>query len=153
MDGGGDKKKVSLRDGLESTLRILQHKLKSKGISVQLNLPPELPELCVRPGELNQVWTNLIDNAIDASPEGGQISVDAVQDREFVTVHVIDQGSGIPEDITHMIFDPFFTTKEIGKGSGLGLEIVQTIVQQHKGQVKVQSQPGRTEFSVCLPIE
>ncbi|WP_247232563.1 ATP-binding protein [Telluribacter sp. SYSU D00476] len=153
MDGGGDKKKVSLRDGLESTLRILRHKLKSKNISVQLDLPPELPELCVRPGELNQVWTNLIDNAIDALPEGGKINVEAVQDREFVTVHVIDNGSGIPEDITSMIFDPFFTTKEIGKGSGLGLEIVQTIVQQHKGQVKVHSQPGRTEFSVCLPIE
>ncbi|WP_207504154.1 ATP-binding protein [Telluribacter humicola] len=153
MDGGADKKRVSLKDGLNSTLRILQHKLKSKKLNVQLNLPDDLPEICVYPGELNQVWTNLIDNAIDASPEGGQIHVEAVPDRQYITINIIDNGSGIPEEMTGRIFDPFFTTKDIGKGTGLGLEIVQSIVQQHKGQVKVHSEPGRTEFSVCLPIE
>ncbi|HEV7351054.1 ATP-binding protein [Telluribacter sp.] len=154
MDGGADKKKISLREGLQSTLRILQHKLKSKNISVQLNLPDHLPDICVRPGDMNQVWTNLIDNAIDASPDGGEITIEAVHDREFVITKIIDRGSGIPDDIKGQVFDPFFTTKDIGKGTGLGLEIVQNIVElQHKGQVKVQSEPGLTEFSVCLPIE
>lgn len=153
MDGGADKKMVVLRDGVESTLRILQHKLKTKHIKVTLEMPDSLPRVCVSPGEMNQVWTNLIDNAIDALPEAGEIRIEAVQDREFVITKVIDNGSGIPEDVVGQIFDPFFTTKEIGKGSGLGLEIAQNIIKRHQGQIKVSSQPGHTEFNVCLPIE
>ena len=153
MDGGADKKMVVLREGVESTLRILQHKLKTKHIKVQLEMPDSLPRVCVSPGEMNQVWTNLIDNAIDALPEAGEIRIEAAQDREFVITKVIDNGSGIPEDVVGQIFDPFFTTKEIGKGSGLGLEIAQNIIKRHRGQIKVSSQPGRTEFNVCLPIE
>ena len=153
MDGGADKKMVVLRDGVESTLRILQHKLKTKHIKVTLEMPDDLPKVCVSPGEMNQVWTNLIDNAIDALPEAGEIRIEAVQDREFVITKVIDNGSGIPEDVVGQIFDPFFTTKEIGKGSGLGLEIAQNIIKRHRGQITVSSQPGHTEFSVCLPIE
>lgn len=153
MDGGSDKKLVVLRDGVESTLRILQHKIKTKNIKVRVEMPDDLPKVCVSPGEMNQVWTNLIDNAIDALPEAGEIRIESVQDREFVLTKVIDNGSGIPEDVVGQIFDPFFTTKEIGKGSGLGLEIAQNIIKRHRGQINVSSQPGHTEFSVCLPIE
>ncbi len=99
------------------------------------------------------MWTNLIDNAIDALPEAGEIRIESVQDREFVITKVIDNGSGIPKEVVGQIFDPFFTTKEIGKGSGLGLEIAQNIIKRHRGQIKVSSEPGHTEFNVCLPIE
>lgn len=153
MDGGSDKKLVVLRDGVESTLRILQHKIKAKHIKVQIDMPDDLPKVCVSPGEMNQVWTNLIDNAIDALPEAGEIRIESVQDREFIITKVIDNGSGIPEDVVGQIFDPFFTTKEIGEGSGLGLEIAQNIIKRHRGQISVSSQPGHTEFRVCLPIE
>ena len=153
MDGGADKKMVALRDGVDSTLRILQHKLKTNHAKVEVDMPDNLPKVCVSPGEMNQVWTNLIDNAIDALPEAGEIRIEARQDREFVNTKVIDNGSGIPADVLEHIFDPFFTTKEIGKGSGLGLEIAQNIVKRHNGQIKVISRPGHTEFSVCLPIE
>ncbi len=153
MDGGTDRKKVDLRDGMESTLRILQHKLKTKNIKVNLDMPVDLPPMLVSPGEMNQVWTNLIDNAIDALPENGEIRIESQHDREFVITKVIDNGTGIPADVIEHIFDPFFTTKEIGKGSGLGLEIAQNIVRRHRGQIKVSSKPGHTEFNVCLPIE
>lgn len=153
MDGGSDKKKVVLRDGLESTLRILQHKLKTKNIQVKVDMPDDLPQMLVSPGEMNQVWTNLIDNAIDALPEEGEIRIESKRDQEFVITKVIDNGSGIPADVLGQIFDPFFTTKEIGKGSGLGLEIAQNIIKRHRGQIKVTSKPGHTEFNVCLPIE
>ncbi len=153
MDGGTDKKMVVLRDGVESTLRILQHKIKTKKIKVKLDFPDALPQVRVSPGEMNQVWTNLIDNAIDALPEAGEIRIEAKQDREFILTSVIDNGTGISEEVLAQIFDPFFTTKEIGKGSGLGLEIAQNIVKRHHGQITVESQPGHTEFSVCIPIQ
>ncbi|GAB2765471.1 ATP-binding protein [Rhabdobacter roseus] len=153
MDGGGDKKKIVLRDGVESTLRILQHKTKSKHIEVAVEMPDHLPLISVSPGEINQVWTNLIDNALDALPEGGKIRIEAEQDRNFIVTRIIDDGAGIPENVINRIFDPFFTTKEVGKGTGLGLEIAQNIVKRHRGQISVKSQPGRTEFSVCLPLD
>jgi signal transduction histidine kinase len=101
---------------------------------------------------MNQVWTNLIDNAIDAMDNGGTLDLNSQKDREFVVVEIVDSGSGIPEDILDSIFDPFFTTKPIGQGTGLGLDVVKKIVDQHNGQIKVSSKPGRTEVSVCLPI-
>ncbi len=153
MDGGADKKKVALREGIQSTLTILQHKLKAKHIAVQLDIPDELPQVNVNPGEINQVWTNLIDNAIDALNDGGTLAVELIHKDSFVYTNIIDTGSGIPPEIINQIFDPFFTTKEVGKGTGLGLEIANSIVKQHNGKIKVTSQPGRTEFSVCLPIE
>jgi signal transduction histidine kinase len=116
-------------------------------------MPDSLPLVNISPGEMNQVWTNLIDNAIDALPEHGNIQIESERDREFVITRVIDNGSGIPKDVLDQIFDPFFTTKEIGKGTGLGLEIAHNIVKRHRGQIKVTSEPGRTEFNVCLPIE
>ena len=86
-------------------------------------------------------------------PKPEKIRIESEQDREFVITKVIDNGSGIPQDVIDQIFDPFFTTKEIGKGSGLGLEIAQNIIKRHRGQIKVSSKPGHTEFNVCLPIE
>lgn len=157
MDRGGGKELVKLADGIQNTLTLLDHKLKSKHIGVDLDLSGQLT-ICGWPGELNQVWTNLIDNAIDALPDGGQLTISSQPDRrsdgmEFVLTKIIDNGSGIPDDIRDKIFEPFFTTKEIGKGTGLGLDIVQGIIRHHNGSVKVDSKPGHTEFSICLPVQ
>jgi signal transduction histidine kinase len=105
-------------------------------------------------GELNQVWTNLIDNALDAmEPSGkGVLEIKTLQDKDFVEVTITDNGPGIPDEIRSRIFDPFFTTKEVGKGTGLGLDVVSRIVKQHHGSIKVKSVPGRTQFIVCFPI-
>ena len=153
MDRGTGKEQVPVADGIRSTLTLLNHKIKSKHIAVTLTLPDDLPMVCGWPGELNQVWTNLIDNAIDALPDGGKLDISSQPDRDFVLTKVIDNGSGIPADIRDKIFEPFFTTKEIGKGTGLGLDIVQGIVKHHNGSIKLKSEPGHTEFSVCLPTE
>jgi signal transduction histidine kinase len=103
---------------------------------------------------MNQVWTNLIDNALDAL-EGRSdcvLEIKTQRDREFINIFIIDNGPGIPKEIVEKIFDPFFTTKPVGKGTGLGLEVVKQIVNQHNGKVEVRSEPGKTEFKVCLPI-
>jgi signal transduction histidine kinase len=101
---------------------------------------------------LSQVWTNLLDNAIDASPEGGTIEVRTWSESGQLAVSITDHGAGIPEDVQARIFDPFFTTKPVGKGTGLGLEIVHRIVTQNfSGSIEVESKPGRTCFTVRLP--
>ena len=153
MDRGTGKEHVLLGDGIRNTLTLLDHKLRSKHIAVTLNLALDLPPVSGWPGELNQVWTNLIDNAIDALPDGGQLTISSEPDRQFVLTKVIDNGPGIDADIQDKIFEPFFTTKEIGKGTGLGLDIVQGIVKHHNGAISVSSKPGETVFSVCLPVE
>ncbi len=153
MDRGAGKEHVLLAEGIRNTLNLLGHKLRSKHIAVTLNLPDDLPPVCGWPGELNQVWTNLIDNAIDALPDGGELTISSEPDREFVLTKVIDNGPGIPEDIRDKIFEPFFTTKAIGKGTGLGLDIVQGVVKHHNGSINVKSKPGETIFSVCLPTQ
>jgi signal transduction histidine kinase len=99
------------------------------------------------------VWTNLLDNAIDATPEGGRIRIEAEKDDGAVSVRIIDNGGGIPEEIRDRIFEPFYTTKPVGEGTGLGLDIVQRIVtQQHAGSISVDSKPGETTFTVILPV-
>lgn len=153
MDRGAGRERLQLADGIRNTLTLLDHKLRGKHIAVDVDLPDTLPQICGWPGELNQVWTNLIDNAVDALPDGGTLNISSRPDREFVLTTITDNGPGIPDDIRDKIFEPFFTTKEIGKGTGLGLDIVQGIVKHHNGQIKVESEPGRTQFSVCLPIE
>jgi signal transduction histidine kinase len=105
---------------------------------------------------MNQVWTNLIDNALDAMEgvENPTLTIKTERDREFVQVSIIDNGPGIPDDVRSHIFEPFFTTKEMGKGTGMGLEMVHRIVvDQHNGSIKVTSEPGRTAFVVCFPID
>jgi signal transduction histidine kinase len=96
---------------------------------------------------------NLIDNALDAVPEGGHVSVSVVRELDRLVVRVVDDGPGIPPEIQGKIFDPFFTTKGVGKGTGLGLDIVRRLLQQHEGDIALESVPGRTEFQVRLPIE
>jgi signal transduction histidine kinase len=112
---------------------------------------PDLPRVRGFVGELNQIWSNLIDNALDAIPESGRVEVRANRERQDVVVRIIDNGSGIPEKNRDRIFDPFFTTKPQGHGTGLGLDVVRRLVRQNDGNISVESQPGRTEFRVALP--
>jgi signal transduction histidine kinase len=154
MDRGSGKETVYLTDGIRTTLTLLNHKLRTKKIAVTVEIPDDLPTIQGWPGELNQVWTNLIDNAIDALPDtGGTLTIRAEPDRgQFVLTRIIDNGEGIPPDAQAKIFEPFFTTKPVGKGTGLGLDIVKGVVRHHNGSINVQSEPGRTEFRVCLPV-
>jgi signal transduction histidine kinase len=152
MDQAQDKQPTDLRPGLDSTLIMLGHELKAKHIRVVRADPPEgLPTVPAYPGELNQVWTNLFDNAIDALAEGGELRVETAREGDYVLVRVIDDGKGIPPDVQSRIFEPFFTTKGVGEGTGLGLEIAERIVRRHSGQIGVESRPGRTVFTVRLP--
>lgn len=124
-----------------------------KNIQPRLDIPDSLPPIPIFPGEINQVWTNLIDNAIDAMDTGGSLEIVCATNGKWLKTSIIDNGPGIPADILDNIFDPFFTTKEVGKGTGLGLDIVRKIVNAHKGEIKVESRPGRTEFIICLPLQ
>lgn len=156
MDQAVEKAEVDLHAGLDNTLLILKHKLKTKNIQVDKAYSDQIGTICAYGSELNQVWTNLIDNAIDALPEGGVITIKTYLDEDdpnTVWLEISDNGPGIPEDIQNKIFDPFFTTKEVGQGAGLGLEISQRIiVNQHKGTINLESEPGETTFTVCLPL-
>ncbi len=155
MDRGGGKEPVNLAEGIRSTLTLLGHKVRARNVAVTVDIPDALPTLCGWPGELNQVWTNLIDNALDALPEkGGTLTIRSyLENEKFLYTTFTDNGSGIPDDIQKKIFEPFFTTKGVGKGSGLGLDIVQGVVSHHNGSLKVDSKPGETTFTVCLPID
>ncbi|NJO52039.1 MAG: histidine kinase, partial [Leptolyngbyaceae cyanobacterium RM2_2_4] len=148
----GAQQVVDVRDGLEDTLKLLAYKLKS-GITVHRQYEPELPQVCAYGSELNQVWTNLIDNAIAAMDGKGTLTVAIARDHDHLRVEIIDSGSGIPASIQSRIFEPFFTTKAMGEGSGLDLDAVSRIIRnRHQGTVSVDSQPGRTCFTVCLPL-
>jgi signal transduction histidine kinase len=142
---------LDIRQGIENTVRVLASKARMKSVGVTLNLAPNLPKVNGLAGEINQVWSNLIDNAIDAVPEGGRVDVSAKDDGRWVLVSVADNGSGIDSSIRDRIFDPFFTTKDVGKGTGLGLDIVRRLIQRHNGWIDLESNPGRTEFKVRLP--
>ena len=142
---------VNLHEGLDSTLVILRSKLKGN-VTVNRHYDPQLPLVEAYGSELNQVWTNLLDNAIDAVGEQGVIAIRTSFDDRWVTVEIEDNGEGIPDTALPHIFDPFFTTKEPGKGTGMGLNISHNIiVQQHNGRFEVDSQPGQTIFQVRIP--
>jgi signal transduction histidine kinase len=140
---------TDVREGLEDTLTILNHRL--KGASVERVYETDLPHVWANAAELNQVWTNLIDNAADALGGRGRIVVRAFRDADGVSVQVVDSGPGIPPEFQDRIFDPFFTTKDVGEGTGLGLDIVRRVVAGHGGVVSVASKPGETRFTVRLP--
>ncbi len=143
---------VDVHSGLEDTLIILRHRLK-QGVEVVRDYARDLPHIEVRASELNQVWTNLVDNALDAMAGRGRLVLRTYARPGQVVVEVIDDGPGIPPEIRHRIFEPFFTTKPVGTGSGLGLHIVYNIVVlQHGGEIQVDSRPGRTCFQVTLPL-
>jgi signal transduction histidine kinase len=152
MDRTSDMQATKINKDLDNTLTLLGYKLREKNIMVHKNYDPELPELQAYIGELNQVWTNLIDNAIFALEKDGELTISTSVDKKNIKVTIADNGSGIPKEIQSRIFDPFFTTKKVGQGTGIGLDLVQRIVKHHQGEVKLYSIPGKTEFTVCLPI-
>ncbi|MBN3922900.1 ATP-binding protein [Nostoc sp. NMS4] len=148
----GTQQEVNIHQGLEDTLRLFAHKLKS-GVQVQRNYDQSLPKILAYGSELNQVWTNLIDNAIDAMDGKGLLEITTYHCDRFAHIDIIDSGSGIPPEIKTRIFEPFFTTKSVGHGSGLGLETVRRIVEnRHHGTLSFESQSGRTCFTICLPL-
>ena len=152
MDQTPDKVYADIHEGLDSTLTMLNHQLKKKNIRVVKELDQHLPKIPLYVSELNQVWTNLIDNAVDAMEDQGTLTIRTRAEGDHVRVDVEDNGSGIPPDIQDNIFDPFFTTKTVGQGSGLGLDIVKKIVERHGASINLTSEPGRTVFSLCFPL-
>jgi signal transduction histidine kinase len=143
---------VDVHDSIQSTLTILGHKLRQRQISVVKHFDAAQPNIHTTGVAVSQVWTNLIDNAIDASSDGSEIEVRTWSEPGFLAIGIVDHGSGVPEELKAKIFDPFFTTKPVGKGTGLGLEIVQRIVtQSFGGKIQVDSKPGETQFVVRLP--
>lgn len=144
---------IDVHSGLESTLTILGHKLRKRDIEVVREFDLSLPRISAYGGELNQVWTNLIVNAIEALKGPGRITVRTCRDGDCILVEIADDGPGIPKELQGRIFDPFFTTKDVGEGTGLGLDIsYRIVVERHHGDIQVESRPGYTCFQVRLPI-
>jgi signal transduction histidine kinase len=130
----------------------MNHKLKH-GITVVRDYAPNLPKVMASGSELNQVWTNLIDNAADAMKGSGKLTIRTARENDFVLVEIADNGVGIPPDALPRIFDPFFTTKGVGEGTGLGLDVVNRIIKNVGGHVNVTSVPGDTRFQVRIPMQ
>jgi signal transduction histidine kinase len=149
----GELVETDIHEGLETTLMVLNHKLKHTSIKVHREYDRTLPKITLRGSELNQVWTNLLANAIEALGESGMIEIDTLRDGPCARIDVIDDGPGIPDAIHDRIFDPFFTTKDVGEGTGLGLDTARRIVTERLGgSIDFDSQPGRTAFHVWLPL-
>jgi signal transduction histidine kinase len=161
-EGKGQRQTIDVNNSIHATLVILGHKLREKEIVMEKDFAADLPQLQCECSGLNQIWTNLLDNAIDAVPQRGRIGVrtwaekadaDANDSHTELCVSVSDNGSGIPLESQPQIFDPFYTTKPVGVGTGIGLGIVQRIVDQYGGTIRFASEPGHTEFVVRLPAE
>jgi len=152
MDHAPTPEPVDIRRGITDTLTMLGTKTRAKSLEVSVRFADDLPRAHAVGAELNQVWMNLIDNAVDAVAVGGHVVVAAGPEMGRVVVRITDDGPGIPPEIQGRIFDPFFTTKGVGKGTGLGLDIVRRLLQRHEGEIEVESRPGRTEFRVALPV-
>src|SRR4029453_7444390 len=148
----GPFESIDVHDGLESTLLIMGHKLK-RGIDVVRTYDRSLPKICAQGGELNQVWTNIIDNAVDAMGGQGTLTIRTGREGDCVVVEIGDTGPGIPAELQRRIFEPFFTTKDVGQGTGLGLDIsYRIVVRRHHGDIRLQSTPGDTRFQIVIPI-
>jgi signal transduction histidine kinase len=145
------EQEVDVHRGIESTLTMLKFRLK-RGVEVTREFDPSLPRIFARGSELNQVWTNLIDNAIDAMGGKGELIIRTSRELDFVLVEIIDNGPGIPDAVKPHLFEPFFTTKGVGEGTGIGLDTVYRIVRAHRGEISFESKPGRTSFQVRLPL-
>ncbi len=164
-EGKGQKQSVDINESIHATLVILAHKLREKQITLEKDFATGLPVLQTECSGLNQIWTNILDNAIDAVDQGGRIRIRTWEDtladakssasktRHYLCITIADDGPGIPTESQARIFDPFYTTKPVGVGTGLGLGIVQRIVEQYGGTVTFASQPGNTEFRIRLPRE
>jgi signal transduction histidine kinase len=145
--------RIDVTEGLESTVVMLAHKLEP-GVVIERDFAPDLPKIQAIPGELNQVWTNLIDNAVDAMGGVGTLRLSAgTDDVGRVVVEIADTGPGMPPEVQARAFEPFYTTKDVGKGTGLGLDISRRIVvDRHAGDIAIESRPGRTVLRVTLPV-
>jgi len=148
----GPVQEVDIQHSIENTLTIMHHKLK-RGISVIREYAPGLPKVMASGSELNQVWTNLIDNAADAMNGNGKLGIRIARENDFILIEIADSGPGIPSEVKSRIFDPFFTTKGVGEGTGLGLDVVNRIIKNVRGQISVTSVPGDTRFQVRIPIQ
>ena len=144
---------IDIQAGLDNTLTMLSYKL--RGIEIQRDFDPKVPRLCAHGAELNQVWTNLIDNAADAMKDATEkrLRVRTALRSDRILVEVEDSGAGIPKAIASNIFEPFFTTKKQGEGTGLGLDTVFRVVKKHHGDIRFESKPGSTCFQVSLPLK
>ena len=152
MDQAVVAEPVDLSVSLGNTITVLAAKAKTKSVAVSVDVEQGLPAVRGFAGELNQIWANLIDNALDAVPTSGRVDVTAKRERQRVVVRIVDNGPGIPPDVRERMFEPFFTTKPVGKGTGLGLDIVQRLLSHNDADIEVDSAPGRTEFRVSLPL-
>lgn len=151
MDRDLDRQPVDINAGIQSTLTLMAHKCRKNRVQVDVQLDENLPTIHGLPGELNQVWTNLIDNALDAMEEnGGTLRIQSRQDDHVIKVTLSDTGPGIPDTVIKHIYEPFYTTKPQGKGTGLGLDITRKIIERHHAQIRVESQPGNTTFSITF---
>jgi signal transduction histidine kinase len=152
MDQASVPKPVDLARGIADTLAVHASKAKSRSVHLVAEVEPDLPHVNGFGGELNQVWANLVDNAIDAVASGGSVRVSARREADAVVVRVVDDGPGVPPELVGRIFEPFYTTKPVGEGTGLGLAIARSLVGQHEGEIELTSRPGHTEFRVTLPV-
>ena len=152
MDQATVAESVDVAASLHTTVVVLKSKARSKSITVTVNVDPALPRARGFVGELNQIWANLIDNALDAVPESGRVDLTAACERQRIVVRVVNNGDAIPDEIRARLFEPFFTTKAVGKGTGLGLDIVRRLAVHNDAEIDFDSEPGRTEFRVSLPI-
>lgn len=153
MDHAPTPEPVDIRRGIMDTFTMLGAKARSKSIKVSTSFADDLSRAYAIGAELNQVWMNLVDNAMDAVSVGGLVSVSALNEANSIVVTVADDGPGIPKEIQGRIFDPFFTTKPVGEGTGLGLDVVRRLLQRHNGSIALESAPGRTVFEIKLPAE
>jgi signal transduction histidine kinase len=143
---------IDIKSTLTDTLTLAESKARAKAVSLILHVEPDLPTVPGVAGQLNDVWMNLVDNAIDSVQDGGHITVSARRGDDKIAVCVVDDGPGIPPQDQTRVFEPFFTTKPVGQGAGLGLDVVQRVVRSHGGSVELSSRPGHTEFRVSLPV-
>jgi len=150
MDNLSDKKSVNVEESIRDALRVLDSKVKSKNADIRIEASHDLPQVYADGAELNQVWFSLLDNALDAISEKGNIIIEARVEQDLLIVSIIDDGPGIPPEKISLIFDPFYTTKAPGEGTGLGLDLTRRLLRRVQGDVTVQSRPGRTEFRVRL---
>jgi signal transduction histidine kinase len=153
LDRAAVREPTDIAQSLAETVEVLRPKAREKGATVRLDVPPGLPKVTVVAADLNLAWLNLVENAMDAVATGGEVTICASAHDGVVVVEITDDGPGIPADIQSRIFDPFFTTKPVGKGTGLGLDIVRRVVRDYAGEVEFTSHPGRTSFRVRLPVE
>ncbi len=153
MDQEPSLEDIDLRVGLKNTLVMLKHRFKQGNVTLHKEFPEEMPHVRALEGEMNQVWTNLLTNALDAlndTPDA-KITLRAYVERDCVCVELEDNGPGVPEEIKTRIFEPFFTTKGIGDGTGMGLDIVKRVLKRQKASIDFSSKPGKTTFKLCFP--